>query len=389
MEDKKSYRIVYIYGYLIANVLLRVMNSYLPIYYLNIIGIPKQEVANVLFLALLTQGLKPFLSIYLDKKPQKTRIMIMATPLFLVTSIVFFFFTLASVILFAIFLTTSLTLMFFLDVGIDKYIVAVSPTEEIKNKNSFYTQVGATLGTVIMTVAFMAVMNDYSLQSNWNLLFSIAIGITIFFIPISLILRNARIRPDEQKQEIEINFKRKLTSKPVVLMSIFLFLYTGDALYDWVLESWIVTKFGASGFSLFNSLAMIWIAFTLVGYIIAKYKFKKSKTKTISYTMFVIGILYIIAPFTDFMTMFVCFTFVNLLAGFILIKIFALMIEISERQVTVFQLMAAFTIIARISLTSLGLSLYVFLPGEVVIAMGGVLFVLAGFPLLFLKEGKY
>jgi MFS family permease len=380
MKPSRQNYTVFLYGYLALTLILIIINTYLPIYYLNVLRIPKEEVALVLLFVLLIFLIKPVLSIYFDTKPKMTRITALLGAICLVLSFSLLIFSLQSLFLFGIFLATSFGLLCLVDVSIDKYIVAISPNEKIKNNNVIWTQIGAALGGIFAS-------GLYLISSNWNQFFIGCIILTIPLIFIVLLLKRLGTETQKSKEAITRDITKELKSKPILLMSIFLLLFTGDRLFDWVLEPWIDVKYGSAGVSLFSIFIMLWIFLQIIGFILGRYfSDRYSKKQIIAYLMVVEGIIYLIAPFMDIILLLVLFSISQLLAGIITVILLSLMIDLSKEKVILFQFMSTFVIIARVVFTPVGLLLYGFLPAEVIIAAAGICYAVSAIPLYMIKE---
>jgi MFS family permease len=385
IKDKKK-NLVFIYGYLASILMLTVINTYLPIFYLNILGIPKAEVANVLFLALTTQFIKPVISIYFDKKPKKTKNFALIGSLCLIISFALLVFNLASLILFGIFLSTTFGFIFLVDVTIDKYIVAISLDDETREKNAYYTQIGAIMGSILGVLLFMILVSSKAI-GTWNQYFVIIIIFAVPVIPIIFLLKKIGEETEIKEVELGKNVIQEMKSIPIILMCIFLFLYSGDYLYDWVVESWILSKYGSGGIGLFSTFLIGWILIQTIGMILGRILSERlNKKPIIIYSLIAIGVIFIIGPYMGLMTMLILFTIMNFLSGFILIFILAIMLDLSEKKVLLFQYMSIYVIIARISLTPLGLLLYDYLPGESILTIAGILFTLSALPMYLLLK---
>jgi uncharacterized membrane protein YfcA len=71
--------------------------------------------------------------------------------------------------------------------------------------------------------------------------------------------------------------------------------------------------------------------------------------------------------------------------GFILMNLISLMIDISKERITIFQSIAVFVPLAKVTLVPLGTFLSAYIPSEWIIFIAGVLFMLAVVPLLLIQ----
>ena len=75
---------------------------------------------------------------------------------------------------------------------------------------------------------------------------------------------------DLSKSEAEPKQKEKLVIiTSILLMYIFLFLYSGDGLYEYPLEAWIVDKFGEENFWIYSMFLILFALLNVVSILIA------------------------------------------------------------------------------------------------------------------------
>lgn len=339
--------------------------------------------SRILLFALLIQVSKPFISYYLDKKPKKARTFAIMGVLCLILSFSLLVFTLSSLILFAIFLTITFGLWVLVDVSIDKYIVAISPTEKIKDNNIVFINIGAKMGAIFGSGLYLIFIWDTTSLNAWNQFFIFSILFTIPLIPIILLLKKI-----DEEPSVENHFK-KVNRRNIILLIIFLVLFSVSYLYDWVLEPWIFTHFGPSGVSLFSIFLIFWILLQILGYFIARiFSNRVSKRTIIGTFMPFIGILFIIAPFLDLFTLLILITITQFFSGWVAVNWLSLSVSISKKKASIFQLMSVSIVISRVIFTPLGLYLSIFIPSEFIIVIAGICFMLSALPILFLKEEK-
>jgi len=381
LERHKRNSIVYFYGYFAVALILVVINSFLPIYYLNVLEIPKEEVAVVLLFALLIFLSKPIFSVYFDKKPKSTRILAICSAIGLIVSFSLLLFTLASLILFAVFLTTTFGLISLVDSSVDKYLVATSFDDKVKNKYVLWTQLGGMLGSVAASALYLVV-------GSWEQLFIAVIGLALPLIFITFLLRSMSDKDIAIKQVFIAKKKmsENIDSKSVVLLCVFFFFYGSNYLYDWVLEPWVDATF-VGGADLYFFFTIVWILLNAVGYFIGvKVVARFSKLDLISYPMIICGVLFFIAPFVDLFILLVLVSITQVLAGIITIALVSYLIDFSRDKVTIFQFVVSFGIVARVILTPLGLVLYSFMPGGWVVSIGGIGFAISAIPIFLLGK---
>ena len=288
---------------------------------------------------------------------------------------ILFFFNLP---LFAIFLTLTYGLISIVDSAIDKYIITTSPDKKTENKSILVFQIGAVVGSIITSALFIII-------GSWMLLFISNILISLPLIFIIFRLQEPTGEFSISKTSLREDLSKALQSKPLLIMCVFLFLYSASYLFDWVLEPWIDATY-SGGANLYFLFIIIWIFLNIFGlYLGPKLSAKYSEVKISLVLMIICGVIYIIAPFLDLLIMLILFSIVQVFAGIITMCIISVIMGISEKKVVLYQVMSSIFIISRIIYTPLGLFLYTFLDGNVIIAITGAMFIISAIPLYFLE----
>jgi hypothetical protein len=195
------------------------------------------------------------------------------------------------------------------------------------------------------------------------------------------------------ESNVSLDFKKEIRTKPIILMCIFIALANGMFWWDWVLEPWIFSMYGPSGASLMTNVLMFTIVVSIIGAIVAykvhnKVVEKGNREKVLAIIMIIAGTLYGIGIFLDLLSFLILVLIVNLFAGMYEILIFSLMMKLSKEKASLFQFMAVFRIIARITFVPLGLYLYAFIPAQVVILIGCSMLILSAVPMLLIPRYK-
>ena len=376
MKKYSRNNIIYFYSYFVAQLIFIFVHSYLPFYFYDVINVNKSELAFVQIIPYSALLIKPFISIYFNNL-KKVRVILIFSAVGIIASLILIIFSLELLILFGIFLGINFIFIAFTDVAVDKILVEESESEKEKARSSLFLQIGAASGAIMAPVLYLS-------SPSWSFYFLMIISLTLpiiffmfFLIPPS---RTEKIQETELKEEPIISVKNLL------LMGIFIFFIYGDKLYEYPLEPWVENIIGDTMFSI---LLIILIAVNVVGIIIAGFfSHKLNKQKLLIYSAISSGILVMIAPFTNIVIFTILFAIIQIFAGFLLVNVITLMIDISKKKVVYFQIMAVFSIFALILFIPLGTYLSDYIATEWIIFVSGVIVLVSIVPMWFIKAEK-
>ena len=379
--SRRNYLVLF-YGYFATQVIFVFINVFLPVYFFNILKVNRTELAFIQILSYSVLLLKPFISIYFDKPNALKKSSIIISSIGIVISFIFFIINLNFLIIFGIFLSINFLCLSIMDIVIDKLIIINSPDEKAKDRNVLCVQLGAMTGAICPILISYLIFTDIYSISIWNQFFLIGISLVIPLMFVSFLLKDNA----EVKLETEVVNNKDINKKSIILMCVFLFLIYGDSLYQYPLEPWILDHYGEENFSLFLLYLVIIIFISALGVILAGLISNRyNRKKIIIISSISSGILLIIAPFMNFILFFIIFGIIQIFAGFLLINIIAIMIDLSRKKVVYYQTMAAFIILARIIFVPLGTYLSAIIPTEFIIVTSGILLILSIIPILFLE----
>ena len=381
---KRNY-IVYFYAYFAAQVIFIYVNVYLPVYFFRVLDINRTELAFVQIFAYSALFIKPVISIYFDKERSTRKLLIIISSFGVVISYILFIFNLNLLIVFGIFLGLNFMCISVIDVAIDKFIVEFSPDEKTKDKNAALTQLGAIIGAIFPNIVAFLIFTDIYSMSIWNQFFLIGTLAILPLLFIGFIIKENSYELEESQE----SYEDEIDLKSILLLCIILFLFYGERIYEYPFEPWVLEKFGAENLSLFLLLLLLLIILNALGVFLAgmlSNKFDRKKILFIASLLY--GILLIIAPFTELIIFFILLGIMQICAGFIMVNIINLMIDVSQKKVLYYQIMAAFAFLANVIFIPLGTYLSGYVATELIIVIAGVLKLVSLIPIYFLKYKK-
>ncbi|MGB5911278.1 MAG: hypothetical protein WBH31_08815 [Promethearchaeia archaeon] len=379
----KSKPFIYFYTYFNAEMILTYTNSYLPIYFSNIIKIDTIQLSFILFFSYLALFSRPLISIYFDRKDSKRRTLIITSGFGILVSFLLLMFNLHLTILFGIFYAFLLTSISINIVGTNKIMISHSQDAKSKNRNALYIQLGSISGSLFPILLFLISVGS---ESSWNTFFIIGILFTTPILFSIFLLRKKKGDSYYLQEELKIV---SLNKKPIILMCLFLFLAFSDRLFSYSIKPWISIQTSTTFFSIFWFLLILIYTF---GNLIGSWAFKKVNCKNVLLiTTLIIGISLFIVPFIvsfNFSLFLIIYGLYYFISGLFLIKLIPYKMELAHNSVFYYQLMTMFSILASIIFTPIGTFFYIYVEIDIIIMISGILIILSIMPFYFVKINK-
>ena len=388
MNIQKKNRFVFFFVYLAAQILYIYINAYLPIYFANASTVDVTKLALILFTSYSFMFIKPIYAVYMDYREKSgqginRKLLVIIGAFGLLVSFIIFIFSLELLVIFSIFLGINFGFVSIVDVTIDKFIVEQRKNEKIKDKNALFMQLGAVIGAILPNIFYFALMSDKTSPGQWNLFFIVGIIAVFPLLPIVFLLKN------DITSEEEISSKNdndnQISVKAIALMCVFLFFAYSENLYNWLLEPWALDRLGSAS-DLFSIFMIIFILFNAIGLIIAsKISHKYDRKMVLILSTVFYGLILAIASFMNIYIFFILVSMTQIISGFFLINMITIMIDLSEKKVVVFQVIASFAILAKVMFIPLGTALSAGIATEVLIMIAGILTAFSVIPLYFIE----
>ncbi|MBD3213875.1 MAG: hypothetical protein GF311_14795 [Candidatus Lokiarchaeota archaeon] len=367
--------ILYFYIYFVAQLIFVFVNSYLPIYYFKYLAVDKTQLAFVQVISYSALFAKPLISLYFDRdesRLSKTRQLMILSAIGIFGSFLSIILSLEILLLFGILLGVNFAFTAIIDVSVDKMLVETSITEKQKSRNTLFLQMGSVLGAIIVPGLYMVV-------PSWSVFF-VSGAVLVFPLIFIMYFKSESVERNpseetEQKPAFEPNSVRN-----IALLCGVAFLLYADQIYQWPLEPFVVSFIGEDlfsllliGFILINGLGIL-----IAGMISHNY----DKKKLLLYNIIIVGMMLIFAPFVNIWVFLGLYAVLQILAGFLIVNLISLMIDVSKKQVLIFQIIAAFIALAKLVLVPIGTFLSGIIDTQWIIFIAGVLFLFSVIPLM-------
>jgi len=250
---------------------------------LVILDVNRIELAFIQFLSYLTLFLGPLSGLFFDKFSRKKRKLIMISSVILFFSFSFFNLNLYNLSYFGIFLALNFTSSLIIKAGMSKLMLESSEQKDPKKNIILISNVSASFGSVVPIIMFNVLIYDINSISLWSLFFNLCwimsfpILITFFLIKDNLLIADDKIKttilePVDRNKNINKNSR-------LILTFLTNFLIWSDKLLEFPFTSWILTKFGESGFFTYSYLFFIFTYLYIGGWFISRRLINQHKSR--------------------------------------------------------------------------------------------------------------
>jgi len=307
MDSLKTNYISFFVVYFTISLINTFITLYIPIFMLVILDVNRIELAFIQFLSYITLFLGPITGLFFDKFPYKKRKLILISSVLLFFSFSFFNLNLNNLSYFGIFLALNFTTSLIIKAGMSKLMLETSKQKDRKKNIILISNVSASFGSILPIILFNVLIYDIDSIWLWSLFFNLCwimsspILITFFLIKDELLIVDSKIKnvvilPQE-------HYKKRSINSGLLLTFLTNFLIWGDKLLEFPFSSWILTKFGESGFFIYSYLFFIFTYLYIAGWFISRRLKNQHKSKIyLSISIFIYGLLMFFLIFSDLIT---------------------------------------------------------------------------------------
>jgi len=306
---------------------------YIPVFMLVILDVNRIELAFIQFLSYLTLFLGPIIGFFFDRFSHMKKKLILISSVFIFFSFLFFNFNIDNLSYFGIFLALNFTSTLIIKAGMSKLMLESSEQKNIKKNIILISNVSGSFGSIVPIIMFNFLIYDMNSSSLWSLFFNLCwlmsfpILIIFFLIKDKILsvdhkINNTILNPIDQNKKIKSNYGLLLT---------FLtnFLIWSDELLEFPFISWILTKFGESGFFTYSYLFFIFTYLYIGGWLISRRLINHYNSRTcLSISIVLYASLMFSLIFSD-LTTFLLITAMNKIVSGVMMS------QLTERNVNV------------------------------------------------------
>jgi MFS family permease len=382
----------YFYAYFAAVIINLTINTYLPVYFFDILNVDRTQLAFVQFISYLFAFTKPVFAVFIDKKEEfkGKRIILIIISMAISMTFIVMILSLRLLILFGFLTGANFALFAIIDVTIDKLVVEDSTTKDAKNKNAFIMMIGGFVGTIAgMAVPLMVGLDNLS---SWSLYFIVNSMFILLLIPVSFIIKSPKpLKTDESREQAD-GEQGTINPKNVLILFLFGFLIYSSNIFQYPFEPWVISKYFNDSVELFSMISILLTIISLPGYIGGLFLTKKiSREHLFTLSALIIGVMLIIGPFLDVVGFLTCVSIYLLFNALILVVLTSAMIQVSKRKVLVYQVIAVSFLLSKLVFVPTGTFLSSLIDTEFLLVISGVLYLIGAVIVLIglkLKDEK-
>ncbi|MFX1395059.1 MAG: MFS transporter, partial [Promethearchaeota archaeon] len=290
-------------------------------------------------------------------------------------------------LVFGVFLGLNFICMSLIDVCIDKTLLENSPTEKVKNNNTLFVRLGLMMGALFPILTFLVLFSNSYYIDSWALFFFISFFTIMPLLFIAPFISIDIEMPDNTSTLKDNDITDKINAKSIFCMCIFMFLLYALRLYEYPFEPWVLKKYFHGNYMYFSLFIFTMVIMNTLGLIIAGIvSHKHDRRKILMISVFLYGILTIIAPFTNLIMFLILASQIQFIAGFVLINSMMMTIDLSKKKVMYFQIIMSFAILANVVFIPLGTYLSIYIQTEFIAMLAGIIILFSLIPLIFITN---
>lgn len=393
MKIFKTNYISFFIVYFIISLINTFIALYIPVFMLIVLDVNRIELAFIQFLSYITLFLGPIIGLFFDKFSHKKKKILFISSVFLFLSFSFFNLNITNLSYFGIFLSLNFASSLIIKAGMSKLMLETSEKKDIRKNIILISNVSASFGSIVPIILFNVLINDINSISLWTLFFNLCwimscpILITVFLIQDKLLIADIKsaniiLGPADIK-------KKKGNSFELLLIFLTNFFIWGDKLLEFPFISWILTKFGESGFFNYSYLFFVFTYLYMGGWFISRRLINQDKSRkyfSISIVFYASLLLFII--FSDLST-FLLITAANKIVSGIMMS------QLTERNVNIskeskntalsYEFIRSSSLLANFIFVPLGTFLSLYIPCELLIIIVVLMSLLSIIPMFLLR----
>ena len=360
MNLLKTNYISFFIVYFIISLINTFVILYIPVFMLVILEVNRIELAFVQFLSYLTLFLGPFTGFFFDKFSNKKKKLILISSVFLVFSFSFFNLNIDNLSYFGIFLALNFASRLIIKSGMSKLMLEASEQKDKKKNLILISNVSASFGSIVPILMFNILIYDINSTSLWSLFFNLCWIMSFPILIIFFLINDDLVSIDNKTRNTildPVNLNKKKKGQIGLLLTFLTnFLIWGDKLIEFPYTSWILTKFGESGFFTYSYLFFIFTYLYIGGWFISRRLINQYSSRTyISISIVIYALLIFSLIFSDLTTFLLLTAANNVVSG-------VMMSQLTERNITISKLSKNNALSYEIIRSSSLLASFIFVP---------------------------
>jgi MFS family permease len=388
IKNRKNNYVVFSLVYFIISLIQIYVLVYIPLFHFDVLNVDRSSLSLIQSVSYLVLFSFPALGLFFDKFSRYKNKIIVSFSFVLSLSFLMFIIYNQYLLSYAIFLVLFLISQAVIRTGMSKLLLEAP---DKKNERNLIILINScsSIGILLSSFLYKFCVKEIDSLDFWNVFFIVGWLITSPLLVIFVFMRKTSLREPYQesiKETIKEQDHLKLFS-PLMITLIFLayFFLWGDKLIAYPFSSYIFSRFGEGGFTLYSDFYVIFTLFTIMGYYLAKRLLNKinfNENPTINQNLKLFQIIIfltliyifslILLLLSDIIILLITYSLIYLLGGLFVVLYTTLFLQISRtgtNQNFRYWIMSLSSNLASITLLPLGTFLSQYLQMEILIVM--------------------
>ncbi|MFX1377794.1 MAG: MFS transporter [Promethearchaeota archaeon] len=387
-KSRSNNYVVFSLVYFIISLIQIYVLVYIPLFHFDVLNVDRSSLSLVQSLSYLVLFSFPALGLFFDKYSKYKNKIIVSFSFVLSLSFLMFIIYNQFLLSYAIFLVLFLISQAVIRTGMSKLLLESTDKKSERNLIILINSC-SSIGILLSSFLFKFCVKEIESLDFWNIFFVVGWLITSPLLIIFIFMRKTSLKEPYQETPNEILEKEdyfKLFS-PLIITLIFLAYYFlwGDKLMSYPFSSYILSRFGQIGFTLYSDFYVIFTLFNIMGYYLAKRILNKinfnenptiNQNKKLFQIIIFLTVIYMVSLilllFSNIIILLITYSFIYFLGGLFVVLYITLFLQISrtkKNQNFIYWLMSLSSNLASITLIPLGTLLSQYVQMEILIIM--------------------
>jgi len=269
---KKNY-VVFSLVYFIISIIQIYVIVYIPLFHFDVLNVNRLNLSIIQFFSYLVLFSFPAFGFFFDKYSKYKKKIIISFS-FLI-SLSFLMFTLYNQFLlnYAIFLVLFLISQAVIRTGMSKLLLE-SPDKKSERTIIILINTCSSIGILVPSLLFKVCVKKIDSVDFWNIFFVVGWLITSPLLLIFIFMRKTSLKEPNQESFIKTfknqNYLNDFSTISIIFIFLAYFCLWSDKLIAYPFSSYILSRFGEEGFSLYSDYYIIFIILNITGFYLAK-----------------------------------------------------------------------------------------------------------------------
>ncbi|MFX0104039.1 MAG: MFS transporter [Candidatus Hodarchaeota archaeon] len=274
---KKNY-VIFSLVYFIISLIQTYVIVYIPLFHFDVLNIDRSNLALIQVFSYLVLVSFPAFGFFFDKfSKYKTKIIFSFNFLLSLSYLIFVLYN-QFLLSYAIFLAFYLISQAVIRTGMSKLLLE-SPDKKSERNIIILINTCSCIGILLPSILFKVFVKKIDFAGFWNNFFFVGWLITSPLLIILIFMRKSFFRESIQKFSTRTpekqNYMKTFSELSIIFIFLAYFCIYSDKLIAYPFSSYIISRFGERGFSLYSDFYLIFIILNITGFYLANKLLKK------------------------------------------------------------------------------------------------------------------